>query len=163
MDANSAPHVLGPEGGDALWGVDGSLMTIKVSAHRTGAPFSLAEEVGQRSEGTPLHRHAEDEEAFYVLEGEMTFYGADERPIPASAGTVVHIPAGAAHAFRVDSETARYLILTTAQHERFYRAISDPARETRLPEPAPMDMERIEAACAEHNVEILGPPPGASA
>jgi hypothetical protein len=28
-----------------------------------------------------------------------------------------------------------------------------------MPEPGPMNMERIEAACEAYGVEILGPPP----
>ena len=65
------------------------------------------------------------------------------------------------HAFQVDSETARYLILTTPQHERFYRAISEPAQTRSLPPEEPPDMEKIEAAAQAYKVEILGPPPGA--
>jgi len=156
-----APYALGPEEGEALWGVDGALSTVKASAEQTGGRFSLIEEVGRLGEGTPLHRHPEDDETFYVLEGEVTFFLGDDRPVPASAGAFVHIPGGAAHAFRVDSGTARYLILTTPQHERFYRAISEPARSRTLPPEAPLDMERVEAAAREYNVQVLGPPPGA--
>ena len=68
------------------------------------------------------------------------------------------------HAFQVDSETARYLIITTAQHERFYRAaFGEPAQSRTLPPEGPLDMERIEAAAQEYKVEMLGPPPGAQA
>ena len=67
------------------------------------------------------------------------------------------------HAFQVDSETARYLITTTPQHERFYRAISEPAQSRTLPPEEPPDMEKIEAAAQEYKVEILGPPPGTQA
>jgi hypothetical protein len=64
-----------------------------------------------------------------------------------------------AHAFRVVSETARYLIFTTPHHGRFYEAMSTPATSQEMPEPGPMDMEKIEAACEAYGVEILGPPP----
>jgi hypothetical protein len=50
---------------------------------------------------------------------------------------------------------------TTPQHERFYRAISEPAQSRTLPPEEPLDMEKIEAAAREYKVEILGPPPGA--
>ncbi len=161
MATDPTPYALGPEEGEALWGVDGALTTVKASAERTGGRFALVEEVGQLSEGTPLHRHPEDDETFYVLEGRMTFYLGDDQPVPASAGSFVHIPGGAVHAFKVDSETARYLILTTAQHEAFYRAISEPARSRTLPPEAPMDMEKVMAAAEKYKVEVLGPPPDA--
>ena len=74
----------------------------------------------------------------------------------------MHVPGEAAHAFRVDSETARYLIITTPQHERFYRAaFGDPAQSRNLPPEGPLDWERINAAAREYNVEVHGSPPEA--
>jgi quercetin dioxygenase-like cupin family protein len=119
MNTNPTPYVLGPEEGEAFWGF-GALWTPKATAEQTGGRFSMIEEVAPRGEGTPLHVHREDDETFYVLEGELTFYlNEGGQPIPASAGSFVHIPGGVVHAFQVDSETARYLITTTPQHERF--------------------------------------------
>jgi quercetin dioxygenase-like cupin family protein len=162
VNTNPTPYVLGPEDGEAFWGLDNSLWSLKATAEQTGGRFSLIEEIAPRGEGTPLHVHREDDETFYVLEGELTFYlNEGSQPIPASAGSFVHIPGGVAHAFQVDSETARYLITTTPQHERFYRAISEPAQSRTLPPEEPLDMEKIEAAAREYKVEILGPPPGA--
>jgi len=162
MNTNPSAYTLGPEEGEAFWGF-GAFWTLKASAEQTGNSFSLIEEVAPGGEGTPLHAHPEDDETFYVLEGELTFCLDDDQPIPASAGSFVHIPGGVVHAFQVDSETARYLILTTPQHERFYRAISEPARARTLPPEEPPDMEKIETAAQEYKVEILGPPPGAQA
>ena len=65
------------------------------------------------------------------------------------------------HAFRVASETARWLDLTTPQHERFMRAAGEPARERVLPPEGLIDMEKVGAAQEQHGIEILGPPPGA--
>ena len=108
MDNNRTPQVLGPQDGEAFWGF-GSLWTIKASAEQTGGRFSFIEETAPQGAATPLHVHQEDDETFYVLEGELTFYFDADQPIAASAGSFVHIPGGAAHAFRVDSEGARYL------------------------------------------------------
>ena len=164
MNTNPTPYVLGPEDGEAFWGLDNSLWSLKATAEKTGGRFLLIEEVAPRGEGTPLHVHREDDETFYVLEGEITFYLEDDHPVTATAGSFVHVPGGAAHAFRVDSETARYLIITTPQHERFYRAaFGDPAQSRNLPPEGPLDWERINAAAQEYNVEALGPPPGAEA
>jgi quercetin dioxygenase-like cupin family protein len=161
MDNNRTPQVLGPQDGEAFWGF-GSLWTIKASAEQTGGRFSFIEETAPQGAATPLHVHPEDDETFYVLEGELTFYFDADQPIAASAGSFVHIPGGAAHAFRVDSEGARYLIITTPQHEQFYRAaFGDPAQSRTLPPEGPPDMERINAAAREYKVEALGPPPEA--
>jgi hypothetical protein len=65
------------------------------------------------------------------------------------------------HAFQVDSETARWLDLTTPQHARFMRAAGEPAQERVLPPEGLIDMEKVGAAQQQHGIEILGPPPGA--
>lgn len=159
MDTNRTPLALGPAEGEALWCV-GALTTVKATGEQTGGAYSLIEDLASKGAGTPLHRHQEDDEAFYVLEGELTFYLGNEEPIHAGAGTFVHIPGGTVHAFRVDSETARYLIITTPQHERFYRAIAEPAQTRIMPPETPMDMEKIGAACEAYGVELVGPRPG---
>src|ERR687893_2465973 len=94
MNNNPTPYVLGPEDGEAFWGLDNSLWSLKATAEQTGGRFSLIEEVAPRGEGTPLHVHREDDETFYVLEGESTFYLDSDQPIPAPAGSFVHIPGG---------------------------------------------------------------------
>ena len=92
----------------------------------------------------------------------MTFYLQDGLPIPAPAGSFVHIPKGyVPHALQVDSETARFLVLTGPAHERFLRAAAEPAQARTLPPPeAPVDMEKVMAAARANGIEMVGPPPG---
>jgi quercetin dioxygenase-like cupin family protein len=161
MDTGRTPLVLGPAEGEALW-FGGTLTTVKAAAEQTAGAYSIIEDMAIKGDGTPLHRHVEDDEAFYVLNGQMTFYLGDDVPLRADAGSFVHIPGGTVHAFRVDSETARYLIITTPQHERFYRAICVPAQHRGLPPETPMDMEKIGSACEAFRVEGVGPRPDES-
>lgn len=42
-------------------------------------------------------------------------------------------PGGTVHGFRIESETARYPVLTTPRHGDVYRAITLPSRERGLP------------------------------
>jgi quercetin dioxygenase-like cupin family protein len=153
-------YALGTDDGEALW-FFGMLVTIKASAEQTNGEFLLIEELAPRGTATPLHVHPEDDESFFVLEGEMTFYLEDGQPIPASAGSFIHIPKGhVPHAFYVESETARFLVLTRPPHERFIRAAAEPAPTRTLPPPAAPDMEMVMAAAREAGMEFLGPPPG---
>ena len=48
--------------------------------------------------GPPLHAQTREEEAFYVLEGELTFYSEEGR-ISARAGRYLNVPKGAQHRF----------------------------------------------------------------
>ena len=160
MNDNRSGFALRADEGEPLW-CAGVLTTIKVDAGQGAGAFGVVEDRAPRGSGTPLHRHDADDEAFYVLEGEMTFYLGDETPFAASPGSFVHIPSGTVHAFRVDSDTARYLIITTPRHVDFYRAISDPAQSRTIPPDGPIDMERIGAACEAYGVEGVGPMPPA--
>lgn len=103
--------------------------------------------------------HREDPESFYVLEGEILLFIDCKPGIRAGAGTFAHIPGGTVHGFKVVSETARYLILTTPRHGEFYRAISHPSRPGGLPAVEKIDESEIMEACGEYGVELIGPLP----
>jgi quercetin dioxygenase-like cupin family protein len=158
VNADRIPVVFAMGEGEALWCV-GALTTVKAEGQQTGGAYALIEDHAPRGTGTPLHRHAEDDEAFYVLEGELTFYLDDAPPSRAGRGAFVHIPGGSVHAFRVESPTARYLIITTPHHAQFYRAMAEPARERAIPPDAELNMEMIGAACEAYGVEFVGPAP----
>jgi cupin domain len=59
----------------------------------------------ERITGNSSH---EQDEVFYIFDGEITLIAGDVRQT-AKSGTLVYIPAGCVHTFRVDSETARVL------------------------------------------------------
>jgi mannose-6-phosphate isomerase-like protein (cupin superfamily) len=74
-----------------------------------GASFSIHE---WRGSGPPvLHVHHEDDEAWHVLEGTLTFRFA-ERNEEVGAGATVFVPAGVAHTYET-SPDARYLVVLT--------------------------------------------------
>lgn len=125
---------------------------------RTGEAFALVDERAVLGESVPLHRH-DDLESFYVLEGEVTFFLGEEPGVTAGPGSFVHVPAGAVHGFRGASERARYLILTTPRHGRFYRAITLPSRPGGLPPLESVDGATIKAAAVEFGIELVGPLP----
>jgi len=49
-------------------------------------------------DGPPGHAHAEEDDAFYILDGEITFE-VDGREVRAPAGTFVLVPPGTHHTF----------------------------------------------------------------
>lgn len=152
------PAVSLPDEGEALWGL-GGLWIVRLAAGATGSAFALLEVRMAHGVATPLHRHAEDDETFIVLEGSLALLVSGRR-VDARAGAVVHLPGGEIHAWRVSSPTARFLILATAQHEAFYRAACRPADSlTQPPDAGMLDLPRIVSAGQRHGVEILAPPP----
>jgi quercetin dioxygenase-like cupin family protein len=154
-----APIAHGPNEGEALWFL-GSLVTIKSSAETTGGRVGVTENLGPRGSGSPLHVHRNEDEWFYVIEGELTF-SVGGQVITAPAGSFVYGPRNIPHTFTVTSEQARFLLVVEpAGFESFIRAVGQPARELTIP-PAPTeppDIGRLAATAAEYGVEILGPP-----
>lgn len=154
-----APIVAGPGEGEALWFL-GILATVKSSAETTGGAVAVIEHLAPRGSGSPLHVHGREDEWFYVLDGELTFWVGGEVSV-APAGTFVFGPKGIPHTFIVSSEEARFLLVTEpAGFEQFMRAVGEPAARLEIPPPAtePPDVAALTAAAAEYGIEIVGPP-----
>jgi quercetin dioxygenase-like cupin family protein len=158
-DSTVAPIALKPGEGEAIWFL-GILATIKASAEKTDGRMAVIEHLAPQGSGSPLHVHHNEDEWFYVTEGELTFWVGGER-IEAPAGSFVYGPREIPHTFVVASPQARFLLVAEpAGFENFMRALSEPAQALTLP-PAtirPPDPERMMAAAAEYGIEILGPP-----
>jgi hypothetical protein len=168
-------HVL-TSGGEQLWFL-GTLARMKLGGEQTGGRFALWEGVLPHGAAPPLHSHPQDE-TFYLLEGEVTAWivgrdRADDHAYPPAwvdtcakrggPGLVAFAPGGTPHTFRVESDTARMLFLSTpAGVENYVRALAEPARWPWLQPPAdgprvpPEKMQDV-----ERELEMIrhGPPP----
>ena len=75
----------------------------------TDASYFLVEAIVPPGGGPPFHVQTREEEAFYVLEGELSFYG-DAGEIVAGPGTYLNIPKGAKHRFRNNRDTTAKML-----------------------------------------------------
>ena len=145
--------------GEALWFL-GSLVTIKASSEDTSGRMAVVEHLSPRGSGSPLHVHRNEDESFYVLEGELTLW-VDGQTIVAQAGSFVYGPRDVPHTFIVSSEEARFLLIAEpAGFDDFVRTIGEPAQQLVIPPPAtePPDIAALSAIAAQHGIEVLGPP-----
>jgi quercetin dioxygenase-like cupin family protein len=164
MSTTSAPSVapiaLQAGEGDARWFL-GSLGTIKASADTTAGRLAVLEFRWPENTGSPLHVHHNEDEWFYVIDGELTLWvGGDV--IVAPAGSFVYGPRDIPHTFFVTSAPeARFLMVTEpGPFADFVRAMSEPAQTHTLPPTSvqPPTPEQLTATAAEYGIEILGPP-----
>jgi quercetin dioxygenase-like cupin family protein len=96
-----------------------------------GASFEIHEWRG--SGPATLHVHHADDEAWHVLEGELTFRYADRSEI-ARPGTTVFVPAGTAHTYTA-APGARYLIILTPRLSTLIAALQadrDPTHQREI-------------------------------
>ena len=87
-----SPIALRQNEGEALWFL-GVLATIKASDETTGGRVAVIEHLAPQGAGSPLHVHHNEDEWFYVTEGELTFWVGGQL-IEAPAGSFVYGPRG---------------------------------------------------------------------
>lgn len=154
------PYHLAEGEGPALWHL-GALLTFKATSDNTGGRLWVQEAFGAAGYATPVHRHTREDEAFYVLEGELTLYIGDD-VVTATPGSFAWAPRDIAHAFCVESPTAKFLAFSTdGGMDKFFFATGEPAASLELPPPpqGPPDVDALVAAMGEYGVEMVGPPP----
>ena len=144
---------------DPIWFLD-NLSRIHVGGDSTGGGLGLVEMTARGGDMPPLHVHHRDDEAFYVLEGRVTVFVAGREPVALIAGQSALGPKGVPHVYRVDSDTARWLVAVgPSGFDGLVRDVGEPAEADDLPpEGRVHDPELVTAAAARHGIEILGPP-----
>jgi quercetin dioxygenase-like cupin family protein len=141
---------------DEFWW-QGSLMKIKARAEDTGGAVGLVDGSFYKGFGPPLHVHTREDEALYVLEGQIRFRQGDDEWV-AGPGTWVWGPRGVPHAFKVESERARALVIVTpGGFERMFEEGGVPASESAEPPQQHYDPEAAKAISDRFGFEVVGP------
>ncbi len=102
-DSSKHETVLAPGAGRFI-NVIGDHQTVKLTGEQTGGMFAMAEQNNEAGTAVPLHVHTQEDEMFYVCDGEMTFTVGDKE-IVGTTGTTVYLPRGVPHGFRVNKKT----------------------------------------------------------
>src|SRR5215218_7269133 len=142
--------------GDAFWW-QGSLMTIKARAADTGGALGLVDGLFYAGFGPPLHVHHREDEGMLVLEGEIRFRQGTEEFV-AGPGTLVWAPREVPHAFKVQSPSARALVIVTpGGFEEMFVAGGVPAGETADPPALGYDPDAARVVADKFGFEVIGP------
>ena len=135
------PYALPAGGGKPLvW--FGSTITLKAS----GPELGVTEVLMSPGDEPPLHVHKNEDEWFYMIEGEVTFHVGGENHL-GRAGAFVSFPRGIPHTFSIESPCARFLVLNT------------PGGFERMFELGPKTPEEAAHALAAFGMEVVGPHP----
>ncbi len=139
--------------GEDLYGEARSLgfshIAFKISTQETGGNLFLIEHSNLLPGGPPLHLHLEQEEWFYVMEGEVRFQVGEKR-LQLKSGDSVLAPRKVPHAFTGAGATpAKMLIAFTpaGKMEQFFR------------DTAHGKVDLMDAALfRKYDLELIGPP-----
>ncbi len=124
---------------------------LKVSAKDTNGELAIFEYVGKEKAGPPLHVHSDQDETFYVMEGEFLFQVGDDQ-LTAKAGDTVFGPRTIPHTWTQLSTTGKllYSVQPAGTMEAFFLVMS----QLNHP-PTDDEIQKIHQA---HGMKVLGPP-----
>jgi len=144
-----------------LWFL-GDLIQPIITTEMTQGRFMMALTHSKAGSEPPLHEHDGEDEIFYVLEGEISFWAADTQ-VTLGPGDCILMPKDVPHIFRVspDSE-AKWLVMSAPGGlDDFFRAVSVPAEYAGPQKGWTMDEateRRLEDACDRFGITLIAPP-----
>jgi quercetin dioxygenase-like cupin family protein len=151
-----------PETGRGTWAM-GSLFEHLLESEESGGLLGVALVTQPPGIATPLHRHTREAEAFYLLEGRMTYRAGDE-DYELYDGCFMYLPKGLPHAFRIRGDAPAKFVALTAPGGllHLYDEVGIPATEMRLPGEdgltAEVEIPRWVEVGPRYGLEVVGPP-----
>jgi mannose-6-phosphate isomerase-like protein (cupin superfamily) len=115
--------IVGPGQGHLLM-ARGNLLAFKAVSAQTGGDFSLMERtVPAGARMPPPHRHVNCSEAFFILDGTITFL-VDDDTLHGSSGDFLLVPRGAGHTFGNTSDgPARLIVLHAPAMDAYFEEL----------------------------------------
>jgi len=143
-----------PDGEGQTIHVIGDDVTIKISSRDTGGAFAVFDSRTLPQHGPPLHMHREQDETWFIVDGDYRFE-VDGREIIASAGDTVFAARGTWHTFQNIGDHPGHLLTTVVPGglDLFFEELEMVVPEGTQPDPMKM-MPLFE----KYALELLGPP-----
>jgi quercetin dioxygenase-like cupin family protein len=154
-DASSQSAKLIPGDQGKRQNVLGDNQRVLLTGDDTGGSYALIEDCNPPGMRIPLHLHRNEDEMFYVVEGQVEFQ-IDNEMMRASAGTTVHVPRDIPHAFTIigDVPAKMLIMLIPAGLEKYFEELSQ------LPSDGAPDMAKVVAISARYGIEFVSVPGG---
>jgi quercetin dioxygenase-like cupin family protein len=146
---SDGPKIVGPKDG-AFVDLGGLGIRFMIDGDETGGQFALVEHpLEPRALAAPMHRHANEDEYSYVLEGLMGAQLGDDA-VHGEPGDLIFKPRGQWHSFwNAGDEPARILeLISPPGFERYFAEIGE------LFSGGPPDPEQIVALAASYGLEL---------
>lgn len=124
---------------------------VKISAKDTGGLCSMFEYEGFAKIGPSLHMHLQQDEVFYVVDGEFLFQAGDERQT-LKAGDTIFLPRNVPHTWLQLSDKGKliYLLQPAGTLEDFFKEMNALNHPPTFAEEQQLSLK--------HGVKTIGPP-----
>ncbi|TJY43856.1 cupin domain-containing protein [Cohnella pontilimi] len=136
----------------------GNKVSLLVLGEETQGQYAIIQTEERKGFEPPPHVHTREDENFYVLEGEVTYFIADQ-VIRATPGTYVHAPRGIEHTFKLNTDLAKVLVsVYPSGFEKFVRELSIPVPD-QMPSalegpPSPEEVQRLISIAKKYGIEM---------
>ncbi len=133
-------------------GVTLNVLDVKISGKDTENDLAVFEQTGLTPNGgPPLHIHPNQDEWFYVVEGNYLFQVGEDK-YKLEKGDTIFLPRNVQHAFIQLSQKGKMIVsyLPAGKMEEFF-AVTDKWISTPT-------KEEIAKVFSEHNMQVVGPP-----
>jgi len=136
-----------------------NLLGFEVTLRNGGADTAFSVQEWRASGGAggiPIHFHERTEEAFYVLDGELSLW-LDDRSATYQRGSYVVVPPGRLHTFwnPGDAHAAYLTVISPRGFERYFLELANGLRQAASDEEAVALRERLGKV---YDITVVGPP-----
>ncbi len=140
--------------------VVGDVYRFLATGDETNGKYAMWEAIVPPGGGPPPHIHSREEEAFYILEGEITFMVNGEKVV-ALAGMFANMPVGTPHSFKNESDRPAKMLISVAPAglEKMFMEVGVPLADgaTMALPPTKEEIEKLLAAAPKYGIEIRVP------
>jgi len=137
----------------------GNKASFLVTGEDTQGQYAVIQTEERKGSEPPPHVHTREDENFYVLEGEVTYFIAD-KVVHAKPGTYVHAPRGVEHTFKLNTDVAKVLVsVYPSGFEDFVKELSIPVSE-QMPSalegpPSHEEVQRVVSTAKKYGIEMM--------
>ncbi|MDQ3610173.1 MAG: cupin domain-containing protein [Actinomycetota bacterium] len=158
MTVSATGYHLAADEGDAYDFLN-TLSIIKASGAATNNALAVVEMRMPAGFSPPPHVHHNEDEAFYILAGQIDAQLGDEK-LSAQRGSFLWLPRGVQHGFIVtgDGPCTILTITTPSGFERFVADVGSPTTTPMIPEPSEPDIPRLIEIAGRYGIEFPPPP-----
>jgi quercetin dioxygenase-like cupin family protein len=153
----SMAYLAQPEQQQKLEWLDGGFFSVLLDADATDGQLTVGRFDVGKGEAPPFHLHTREDEVFVLIKGTALVWSGEQK-MELAEGGIVYLPRSVPHGYRITSDRADLLMITTpAGIEEMFRYAG---RDVRTPRPDGFEIsrERLAEAAELAGSVIVGPP-----